>query len=68
MMNVRCGLCVYWRKEDHSPWVGVCNHPQKPDTGFMKTDSVYSCSMASQEMEDWNGEESEESQAPALLL
>jgi hypothetical protein len=34
----------------------------------MKTDAVYACDMASREMEEWSGEESEESQAPALLL
>ena len=49
-------------------YLGICSHPKKPDTGLMKTDAVYSCDMASREMEDWNGEESEESQTPALLL
>ena len=68
MMGLQCRNCVYWEKELFTEWVGLCNHPHKPDTGFMRTDAVYSCDMASREMEDWNGEESEVSQTPALLL
>lgn len=67
-MPLQCRNCVYWERELFTEWMGICNHPHKPDTGFMKTDAVYSCDMASREMEDWNGEESEESQTPALLL
>lgn len=67
-MILQCRNCVYWERELFTEYLGICNHPHKPDTGFMKTDAVYSCDMASREMEDWNGEESEESQTPALLL
>ena len=67
-MPLQCRNCVYWERELFTEYLGICNHPHKPDTGFMKTDAVYSCDMASREMEDWNGEESEESQTPALLL
>jgi hypothetical protein len=67
-MPLQCRNCVYWERELFTEWLGVCNHPQKPDTGIMKTDAVYACDMASREMEEWSGEESEEGQAPALLL
>lgn len=67
-MKLQCKNCVYWERELFTEWLGICSHPKKPDTGLMKTDAVYSCDMASKEMEDWNGEESEESQTPALLL
>jgi len=67
-MPLQCRNCVYWERELFTEWLGVCNHPHKPDTGIMKTDAVYACDMASREMEEWRGEESEDCQAPALLL
>lgn len=56
-MNLQCKNCVYWKRDLMSEWTGVCNHPHKPDTGFMTTDAVYSCEMASTEMEEWGCEE-----------
>ena len=67
-MILQCRNCVYWEKELFTEYLGICSHPKKPDTGFMKTDAVYSCDMASREMEDWNGEENKEGQETALLL
>ena len=67
-MPLQCRNCVYWERELFTEYLGICNHPHKPDTGFMKTDAVYSCDMASREMEDWNGEENKEGQETALLL
>lgn len=50
----------------------MCNHPHKPDTGFMRTDAVYSCDMASLEIEEWGSNETEEKESGtgvgALLL
>lgn len=72
MMALQCRNCIYWQKELFTEWIGVCNHPHKPDTGFMTTDAVYSCEMASLEIEEWGSHESEEEKdrtsVGALLL
>jgi hypothetical protein len=57
---LQCKNCVYWEKDAFTQWVGLCVHPHKPDTGVMKTDAVYSCGMASREMEEWSSNESQE--------